>query len=151
MDNVANSCLNCAIIHSTENYRNKNRFLQYSFSNHLLDNGRNTYGFIEKVLFCIADDHFTNELKLEFMKKGNSKRNFILEVFVIYWHGCLAKIQRDRGRSYVLDVILSFCESFGIFQKVTAINHPQSNEKAERVLQNLKSCIRYCQVASRED
>ena len=71
--------------------------------------------------------------------------------FVIYWHGCLAKIQTDGGRPYVSDAILRFCESFGIPQTITAAYHPQSNGKAERVIQTLKNSMRKLQVTTREE
>ena len=71
--------------------------------------------------------------------------------FVIYWHGCPAKIQTDGGRPYVSDAILRFCESFGISQTITAAYHPQSNGKAERVIQTLKNSMRKLQVTTREE
>ena len=71
--------------------------------------------------------------------------------FVICWHRCPAKIQTDGGRPYVLDAILRFCKSFGISQTITAAYHPQSNGKAERVIQTLKNSMKKLQVTSREE
>ena len=71
--------------------------------------------------------------------------------FDIFRHGCPAKIQTNGGRPYVLEAIYYFCQSFSLQHKVTAAYHPHSNQKAERVIQTLKSCIRKLQVALREE
>ena len=53
--------------------------------------------------------------------------------YVIYWHGCPTKIQKDGRRLYASDAILRFWESFGNIYIVTAAYYPQSNGKTERV------------------
>ena len=50
-----------------------------------------------------------------------------------------------------MDAILRFCRSFGISQIITAAYHPQSNGKAERVIQTLKNSMRKLQVTTREE
>ena len=52
--------------------------------------------------------------------------------FIIFRHGCPAKIQANGGRPYVLDAIYRYCQSFGLQHMVTAEYHPQSNGKAKR-------------------
>ena len=50
-----------------------------------------------------------------------------------------------------MDAILRFCKNFGISQTITAAYHPQSNGKAERVIQTLKNSMRKLQVTTREE
>ena len=73
-----------------------------------------------------------------------------IEIFFIYRHGCLAKIQTNGGRPYVSDAIYWSCQNPGLQHTVTAAYPPQSNGKAKRVIQTIKSCIRKLQVTSKQ-
>ena len=138
------SSLISARIHSTINYRSMKLVIAiYPFQIISLDTGCITYGNDSKFYFVVAVDCFTCWIEVRVLKKETSKEIIqFLKDFVIYWHRCPAKIQTDGGRPYVSDAILRFCESFGISQTITAAYHPQSNGKAERVIQTLKNSMR---------
>ena len=73
-----------------------------------------------------------------------------IEDFTIYRHGCPAKILTDGGRPYISDAVYRLCKIFGLQHTVTAAYHPQTNGKAERVIQTIKGCIRKLQVTSKQ-
>ena len=111
-----------------------------------------TYGNNNKFYFVVAINHFTQWIKVRVLRKENSEKvTQFLKYFIIYQHGCLAKIQTDGRKTYVSDAFLMFCTSFGISHTVTAANYPQSNRKADRAIQTLKGCNRKLKVTTREE
>ena len=57
-----------------------------------------------------------------------------LKEFIIYCHGCPAKIQSNSKHPYMSHAILRFCTTFKIQHQVTSTYHPQYNGKAERII-----------------
>ena len=112
-----------------------------------LDTGVITYGNDQKFSFVVAVDHFTRWIEVRALTHETSEEiiQFIKD-FIIFCHGCLAKIQTDGGKPYVSNAIFRICESFGHQHTVTAAYHPQSNGKAKRVIQTIKGSIRKLQV-----
>ena len=103
VENVVKSCLICARIHSTIDYRNMKLVITiYPFQKISLDTWCTTYGNDSKFYFVVAVDHFTCWIEVRVLKKETSKEIIqFLKDFVIYWHGCPAKIQTDGRRPYV--------------------------------------------------
>ena len=152
VQSVCDSCLTCARIHSTVDYRHM-RLVEavYPFQIISLDTGVITYGNDQKFCFVVAVDHFTRWIEVRVL--GNETSEEIIQFikdFIIFRHGCPAKIQTDGGRPYVSDAIFRFCESFGLQHIVTAAYHPQSNRKAERVIRTIKGLIRKMKITSKQ-
>ena len=123
----------------------------YPFQIISLDTGVITYGNDQKFCFVVAVDHFTQWIEVRVL--GNETSEEIIQFikdFIIFRHGCPAKIQTDSGRPYVSDAIFWFCESFGLQNILTAAYHPQSNGKAERVIRTIKGLVWKLKITSKQ-
>ena len=123
----------------------------YPFQIISLDTGVITYGNNQKFCFVVAVDHFTQWIEVRVL--GNKTSEEIIQFikdFIIFQHGCPAKIQTDGGRPYVSDAIFRFCESFGLQHMVTVAYHPQSNGKAEQVIRTIKGSIWKMKITSKQ-
>ena len=112
--NICDSCLTCARIHSTVDYRNlKSVKAAFPFQIVSLDTGCITYGNEQKFYFVVAVDHYTRWIEVRMLSKETSEEiiQFIKD-FIIYRHGCPAKIQTDGGRPYISDAIYFFLQEF---------------------------------------
>ena len=99
-ENIVKSCLISARIHSTIDYRNMKLMIAvYPLQIISLDTGCITYGNDNKFYFVVAINHFTWLIEVRVLQKENSKEIIqFLKDFIIYRHGCPAKIQTD-GRT----------------------------------------------------
>ena len=144
---VLDACETCNKIHSRIDYRHLRPIeAKYPFQLVSLDTGHIPYSDKDHY-FIVAVDHFTRWVEVKSIKKENSEEiiQFIKE-FIIYCQECPAKIQSDGGRPYVSSAILRFCEMFNIQHSITASYHPQSNGKAERMIQTLKKNVKKLQL-----
>ena len=62
--------------------------------------------------------------------------NFI-EQEILMRHKCLLRIQTDGGKPYVSAGINKFFSKFNIIYKVSAPNHPESNDISELLIKSL--------------
>ena len=84
--NLCDSCLTCARIHSTINYRHlKSVKAVYPFQMVSLDTGVITYGTDQKFSFVVAIDHFTRWIKVQALTHETSEEiiQFIKD-FIIF-------------------------------------------------------------------
>ena len=62
--------------------------------------------------------------------------------YILYRHRCPRRIQTNRGRPYISQIMKEFLQEYNIIHNVTAPYHTKSNKSIERVIGTIKSVIK---------
>ena len=150
MKELIGKCSVCAQLQTTVGYRPLRPIeTHYPFEIVSLDTGHVTLPNGSREYFVIAVDHFTKWVEVQAFTQETSKNimEFIAEE-IIQRHGCPQKIQTDGGKPYVSQAIQDFLRNYGIKKTVTAAYRPESNGKAERIIQTLKQIMRNIRIGN---
>ena len=97
------------------------------------------------ILVCVCATTGVTELRLCWSQTAENIANTLLQQWIPR-HGIPVKIITDRGSGFVSVANKVLNKALGINNALTSAYHPQTNAKAERVVQELKKALRMINI-----